>query len=650
MVRKVKILLLMLDSFYQNSLALDYLRLYALDDPLINKRAEIKTLVYPPEADDNTILQTVLFENPDIIGFSTYLWNIKRSLTIADRIKNMSPQTKVILGGVEVSYSPRKVLTSNSFVDEVLTGEGEIPFKLLLSSYLTGNPLRKGIPGLWQRIGDEIKSGGPNQCVQTLDEIPSPFHSPDFDSSSLTGDILYETYRGCVFKCSYCLYHRHAGKPRFYSLERIKRDLDVILKTPCKHIRIVDSTFNINKRRTKEILKLLKGTGKKISVEMSAEFFDDEMVELCSQAGIRHIDIGLQSATDRVLKAVNRSWHDKKAFRKNILFLSKHPEITLNLELICGLPEETCHSFKASIDKAVGYKPDHISVYKLQVLDGSTLRNSAEKYGVKYRHEPPYTVIETASMSKEDLSALELLLFSNIVLYNTGVSRLALRAAVERYKATPSQIYEMFSDYCLRKGLYSEKEMRKIANHYAVGNRFDRPLPKTLSLGYLKSACSSFFTSLVTKYNDKDAKSIFTQLIDYGYNLASLDNIEKAQIQAVPEINLKSDMPRLSRFSFLKTYSPDFYQTLKSTGIRISEYHPYGIAFFIHKTLGPTALALSKDLYRFLNLCNGKHNVEEIIDSMDSKSDLKHAPKKYESIIQKISALQSDLGSIGLII
>ncbi len=640
----------MLDSFYQNSLALDYLRLYALDDPLINKRAEIKTLVYPPEADDNTILQTVLFENPDIIGFSTYLWNIKNSLEIASRIKSTLPETKVILGGVEVSYDPQKVLTNNPFVDAVVTGEGEIHFSLLLSNYLSGKTFGDNIPEVWQRIGYEIKSGGHNQCVQTLDEIPSPFLASDFDPSAMTGDILYETYRGCVFKCSYCLYHRHAGKPRFYSIERIKRDLDVILKSPCRHIRIIDSTFNINKRRTKEILKLLKGTDKKISVEMSAEFFDKEMVELCSQAGIRHIDIGLQSATDRVLEAVNRSWHDKNAFRKNILFLSKHPEITLNLELICGLPEETCHSFKASIDKAVGYKPDHISVYKLQVLDGSTLRNSAEKYGVKYRHEPPYTVIETASMSKEDLSALELLLFSNIVLYNTGVARLALRSVIKHYQLKPTQIYEMFTEYCLRKGMYSEKEARKIANHYAVGNRFDRPLPKILSLDYLKSVCSKFFSSLATEYDDKDFNPVFTELVDYGYNLASLDNIEKLRTQDMPEINLKTDNPQLSRFSSLKIYSPNFFQTLKSIGIKLSEHNPYGVVFFIHNTLGPTTLAVNKDLYEFLSLCDGKHTLEKIINEMSLKSDLIRDHKKYESIIQTISALQSALRAIGLII
>jgi radical SAM superfamily enzyme YgiQ (UPF0313 family) len=639
----------MLDSYYQNSLALDYLRLYALEDKQIKRQAMIKVLVYPPEADDRSILQSIFSEKPDIVGFSTYLWNINRSLSIAKRVKGTLPETEIILGGVEVSYNPLQVLADNPFADAVVIGEGEMPFRQLLYNFLSGIPFGTNINGVWHRVGNEVISGGANQCVQHLDEIPSPFLSPDFDPAALTGDVLYETYRGCAFKCSYCLYHRHAGKPRFYSIGRIKKDLGVILKIPCRHIRIVDSTFNIDKRRTKEILKILKGTDKKISVEMSAEFFDEEMVELCSKSGIRHIDIGLQSATDRVLRAVNRTWHDKKAFRENLLRLSSHPEITLNLELICGLPKETYHSFRSSLDKAVGYRPDHISVYRLQVLEGSDLRHAAGQYGIQYMGGPPYTVSETASMSKHELDDMELLLFSNIVLYNTGVARLALRVAAKRYRLTPTQIYEMFTGYCLRSRVYSEKEMRTIANHYAVGNRFDRPLPKMLALDYLESVSSGFFTSLAKKQNDVHFRSVFTELVDYGYNLASLDRVEKAGEGTLSDNVSDINYPALSRLSVLESYSSDFFQTLKSAGIKISESNPYGIAFFIHNRLGPTAMDLSKDLYSFLNLCDGKHNNEEIINIMASKSDIKWNTQKYESIIQTISDLQSDLQEIGLL-
>ena len=125
-----------------------------------------------------------------------------------------------------------------------------------------------------------------------------------------------------------------------------------------------------------------------------------------------------------------------KDFQRNIRLLRDYQEITLNLELICGLPKETYNSFKTTINKAVSYKPSHISIYKLEVLEGSVIKNNTEKYRLKYKTEPPYTIIETSTMSMKEFNNLELLIFSNIVLYNTGIARLAMRTAAKRYKMT----------------------------------------------------------------------------------------------------------------------------------------------------------------------------------------------------------------------
>ena len=55
-------------------------------------------MVYPPEANDKSILKAILAENPDLVGFSTYHWNIKRSLRVAERVESILPETKAILG------------------------------------------------------------------------------------------------------------------------------------------------------------------------------------------------------------------------------------------------------------------------------------------------------------------------------------------------------------------------------------------------------------------------------------------------------------------------------------------------------------------------------------------------------------------------
>jgi radical SAM superfamily enzyme YgiQ (UPF0313 family) len=645
---QMKVLLVMTDSFYRNSLALEYLRSYARADPLLKEHIEFKIFVFPPAFDRTTISRDIIFENPDIIGFSTYLWNIANTLKIAQKVKNELRGAKIILGGVEVSYNPQKVVEENLFIDAVIAGEGEIGFKTLLKNFLIGRRFGDNVPGLWTRRDEKIVASASPTYVKILEDIPSPFQIQDFNSSNLNGEILFETYRGCFFKCSYCLYHRHVGDPRFFPLNRVKKDLDTILASPCKSVRIIDSTFNIDAKRTKEILRFLKGTDKRISVEVSAEFFDEEMIELCSQAGIRHMDIGLQSSSSEVLKAINRSWHKREEFQKNIRLLSNHPRISLNLELICGLPKETYDSFKISIDETVEYNPDHISIYGLQILDGSDIKSDCEKYGIKYKGEPPYSIIETKNMSQEDLRNLELLMFANIVLYNTGIARLALRATLIRYKMSPSQVYQAFCDYCLRKERYSTQEMRVISTHYAVGNRFDRSLPENLSLDYLKSVCTDFFSRIAQEQEDCSFKSVYEELVDYGYNLASLDRIEKErELDFIVEKTIPKALC-LSEFSLIKSYSKKFFQTLELCGVKVGDSQSFGIAFFVHKQFGATSLAINGPLYQLLSLCDGNHNKEYIISDLISIFEAeKHSPK--ESIKTAILGTISKLKSIGLL-
>jgi len=63
-----------------------------------------------------------------IIGFCTYIWNVERVLSLCKRIKRERSNVITVLGGPEVGYRAENILTENSFVDVVISGEGEEPF------------------------------------------------------------------------------------------------------------------------------------------------------------------------------------------------------------------------------------------------------------------------------------------------------------------------------------------------------------------------------------------------------------------------------------------------------------------------------------------------------------------------------------------
>jgi radical SAM superfamily enzyme YgiQ (UPF0313 family) len=620
----MKVVLAMLESYYQNALALDYLRRFALEDPVIRRQVKIEVQVFPPDADEAVVLASILQADPHLVGFCCYLWNVEKTYAVARSIRTLKPDTILLLGGMEVTYDAANVLQNNPFADAVVQGEGEIPFREILSALIDDGRFRAGLPGVWWHENGNIHLPGPLQIVQNLDDIPSPFQSVDFDSSSLTGDILFESYRGCVFHCAFCLYHRNYTQQRYYSMERVKRDLDILLDSPCQSIRFVDSTFNIHPRRTKEILQILNGTDKRVSVEVSAEFFDEETVALLPRAGIRQIDIGLQSATKEALDSINRKFFREAPFTKNLALLRSHNEITLNVELIAGLPGDNYETFKNSIDFTIRQRPDHISIYRLLLLKGSELRSRASELGMRFEEKPPYTLIESHSLTATDLDRLELLSFSHIVLYNSGVATWALLAATTRLKVQPTDLYEQFLSFCLTQGKYSEAEMRELAHWYAVGNRFDNPRPEMFSLDRVRDVSLDFFRWLAAQ-DDGNFQNVYEELIDHGYRLARLDFYEDSSNSGA-DGTIQTDIqgPKIADHASVVSYSPRFFQTMVSLGNDLGEVPPdeaEGIAFFHQPHYGPTALILSRDLLQVLLLCDGQHTPRDLVLKLIGTND-----------------------------
>ena len=73
----------------------------------------------------NDTLSSLYHERADIYGFSTYIWNIDAHLTLAQNIKRLLPNSKILFGGPEVSYHNESFLDAHPYVDHLIRGEGE---------------------------------------------------------------------------------------------------------------------------------------------------------------------------------------------------------------------------------------------------------------------------------------------------------------------------------------------------------------------------------------------------------------------------------------------------------------------------------------------------------------------------------------------
>ena len=225
---------------------------YNLCEKLNIKPVDIKIHEYTVNDVYKNVLFSVLSDNPDIIAFSVYIWNIDFITKLISDIKKISPLTKIILGGPEVSFG---VSLDDGIYDYIIIGEGERAFFCLINEMTDGDTA--DYKEKFGFFADRKKVA----CreIENLSELPFIY---TYDNINLFRDriIYYESSRGCPFSCSYCLSACGKGV-RYLPLERVFSDIDFFLdeknKQAVKQIKFVDRTFNGNKDRAFSIFEYI---------------------------------------------------------------------------------------------------------------------------------------------------------------------------------------------------------------------------------------------------------------------------------------------------------------------------------------------------------------------------------------------------------
>ena len=131
--------------------------LAALDSQYIHTNLAIRCLAScckePPVLRDYNInqepfliLKDLLSLEPDVVGFSCYIWNIQPILRLCSDLKKALPSVFLFLGGPEVSFTAKEFLNEHPEVDCILCGEGETIFPHLLECVSRGQ--EPSLPGI----------------------------------------------------------------------------------------------------------------------------------------------------------------------------------------------------------------------------------------------------------------------------------------------------------------------------------------------------------------------------------------------------------------------------------------------------------------------------------------------------------------------
>jgi putative oxygen-independent coproporphyrinogen III oxidase len=111
--------------------------------------------------------------------------------------------------------------------------------------------------------------------------------------------------------------------------------------------------------------------GAEVTTEANPDSVDLAYLRQLKQAGFTRVSFGMQSAVPRVLATLERT-HDPERVPLVVAW-AREAGLDVSLDLIYGTPGETIEDWRASLDHAIGQRPDHISAYSLIVEDGTKL-------------------------------------------------------------------------------------------------------------------------------------------------------------------------------------------------------------------------------------------------------------------------------------
>lgn len=403
------------------------------------------TVNEPQEA----VLDRILKEKPEVVGFSTYIWNVTAVFALAKEVRKALPQVKIVLGGPEVGYRAENVLQTLPEADAVLSGEGEYPFASFLLSLLNDTPWEQ-VPGLSFRTENGVHIAEP---YLPKEDPVSPYGEEYF--KALNGRIAYlETSRGCPYSCAFCLSGR-CGTVRFFDLETAKSNLLRLASSGAKTIKLVDRTFNANRERAYELISFItEHYGKEIPqgvcfhFEIAGDILDDRLLSSLANVpkGAVQLEIGLQSFCEKTLAAVHRKT-DLQKLERNIRALIAPRNIHIHIDLIAGLPFEDAKTFAESFNRAYALSPDMLQFGFLKLLHGAPMREEPEEYPCTFSKEPPYEVTSTPWLTKEDLQKLHETEDAFDRIYNSGRFRRATAYVLKTCGETPFSLFSGFAEW-----------------------------------------------------------------------------------------------------------------------------------------------------------------------------------------------------------
>lgn len=334
-------------------------------------------------------------QDPDIIGLSFGTQNRFYAFDSIRLIKKNFPKVPIVVGGPHPTLTADDTLKNIPEIDIVVRGEGEYSFLDLIKT-LSKKQDPKDVKGIsFRNKKGQIIHNSNREPIQNLDTLPLPArdllpidkYQQKIPLSNKTCTSMI-TSRGCPYNCIYCSTSEQWGhKIRHRSAKNVVNEIEYLMKNyKLDGVGFFDDVFTIDKKRVIEICQeIIK---RKLNIywwcEARANTIDKEVIKWMKKAGCEHISLGIESASNRILKNIKKAITVEQGIEA--VKIIKQASIKLKVFFMHGLPGETYQDIKKTVflSRYLEYKlgADGATQSLTVIYPGTELERIAKEQGI----------------------------------------------------------------------------------------------------------------------------------------------------------------------------------------------------------------------------------------------------------------------------
>ncbi len=337
------------------------------------------------------------FSGHDLIGFSIAEEANAAGILLSAFVA-AETGTPIVVGG-KSSLVSELLLAECPHVTYVILGEGEVPLVALLDGLAGKRPLAE-VPSLVFR--DESGAVCCNeQWLFDIAEVPCPdfdglpldhyrsFPVTDREHLNPLGLLVlpYKISYGCPFRCAFCSRSSKTEGERLCirPAATVVAELESLSRRyGTRHFMFLDEAVNLNARELHRMTEGMAAAGLDLMWGDTARVapMTPETLTLMAQAGCIYLNWGVESGSDKILRAMQKKCTVEQA--ETALRAAHAAGMMNHINIIVGFPGESDEDFQETVDFVVREAEaiDAISVVPFKLRNSAVL-NEPERFGVK---------------------------------------------------------------------------------------------------------------------------------------------------------------------------------------------------------------------------------------------------------------------------